>query len=191
MFDTAIEIIFKYEGEYTNTPDDPGGETKYGISKRSYPGVDIANLTKEQAKEIYKRDFWDKSICPNLQTKLAIAYFDIIVNHGHHGAGKILQRAINRTLSYHDTPNTPQAQSGTISLAINRTLSYHDTPIEVDGIVGPITENLAMIYETTLLDPLTIERIQSYVTIAQKMRTSRRFLPGWINRALDIQQICS
>lgn len=162
MFDKAIEIIFKHEGEYTNTPDDPGGETKYGISKRSYPKVDIANLTEEQAKEIYKRDFWDKSICPKLQTKLAISYFDIIVNHGHRGAGKILQRAINRTLAEHHIP-----------------------PIKVDGIVGPITENMATVYEAILPDKLTIERIRSYVTIAQKMRTSRRFLLGWITRALD------
>lgn len=59
-FEKAIQKILRSEGGYVNDPNDKGGETKYGISKRSYPNVDIKNLTLAGAKAIYKRDFWDK-----------------------------------------------------------------------------------------------------------------------------------
>jgi lysozyme family protein len=47
MFDKAIEIILKHEGGYVNDPDDPGGETKFGITKRNYPTLNIKSLTVE------------------------------------------------------------------------------------------------------------------------------------------------
>ncbi|OXE36892.1 MAG: hypothetical protein CGW95_04725, partial [Phenylobacterium zucineum] len=54
-FDQAFEVLIGHEGGYTNNPQDPGGETKFGISKRAYPDQDIANLTLDAAKAIYKR----------------------------------------------------------------------------------------------------------------------------------------
>jgi lysozyme family protein len=57
-FKLAIPIVLQNEGGYVNDPNDPGGETKYGISKHAYPDVDIKNLTEEQASDIYLRDFW-------------------------------------------------------------------------------------------------------------------------------------
>ena len=58
MFDQAIEVILKHEGGYANNPNDSGGETKYGISKRSYPELNIRGLTRDYAKKIYEQDFW-------------------------------------------------------------------------------------------------------------------------------------
>ena len=58
MFEQAVSVIFKHEGGYANNPNDPGQETNWGISKRSYPEEDIYNLTKERAKHIYLRDYW-------------------------------------------------------------------------------------------------------------------------------------
>ena len=51
-FNDIIEVVLHHEGGYVNDPVDPGGETNFGIAKRSHPDVDIANLTKEGAKEI-------------------------------------------------------------------------------------------------------------------------------------------
>ena len=59
-FEKAVEFVLRMEGGYVNDPKDPGGETNFGIAKKSYPGVDIKNLTEEQAEEIYKRDYWEK-----------------------------------------------------------------------------------------------------------------------------------
>jgi lysozyme family protein len=58
-FDQAFTRLLGHEGGYVNNPADPGGETNWGISKRSYPQVDIKALTQQQAKWIYQRDFWD------------------------------------------------------------------------------------------------------------------------------------
>ena len=57
-FDACLAFTLSWEGGYVNNPADPGGETKYGISKRAYPKLDIANLTLEQARDIYYRDYY-------------------------------------------------------------------------------------------------------------------------------------
>lgn len=58
-FDRVMAFILDEEGGYVNNPADPGGETKYGISKRAYPTLNVASLTVEDAKRIYRRDYWD------------------------------------------------------------------------------------------------------------------------------------
>ncbi len=57
-FDEAIRKVMLHEGGYVNDPDDPGGETKFGISKRQYPDLDIRGLTPQAAREIYYHDYW-------------------------------------------------------------------------------------------------------------------------------------
>ena len=94
-FDEIIEQVLEHEGGYVNDPKDLGGETKYGITKRFYPDVDIKNLTIEQAKEIYKKDYWDKNRVESLPQNLWHIYFDMCVNMGKRTAVKVLQRAAN------------------------------------------------------------------------------------------------
>jgi lysozyme family protein len=87
-----MALVFANEGGYCNVPGDAGGETKYGISKRSYPNVDIKNLTKEQASEIYKTDFYDKCKIDAIHNDLvAIHVFDFAINSGISRAVKVLQ----------------------------------------------------------------------------------------------------
>ena len=94
-FEDIIEVVLEHEGGYVNDPDDPGGETNFGIAKRSHPDVDIANLTKEGAKEIYKETYWDKNKVESLPVYLRHIYFDMCVNQGRGRAVKILQQAAN------------------------------------------------------------------------------------------------
>ena len=94
-FNEIIEQVLEHEGGYVNDPTDLGGETKYGITKRFYPNVDIKNLTIEQAKEIYKKDYWDKNKVESLPQNLWHIYFDMCVNMGKRTAVKVLQRAAN------------------------------------------------------------------------------------------------
>ncbi len=110
-FNEIIEHVLKHEGGYVNDPKDLGGETKYGITKRFYPDLDIKNLTIEQATEIYKKDYWDKNKVESLPQNLWHIYFDMCVNMGKRTAVKVLQRA-----------------------AVNR-----GRDIEVDGGLGPAT----------------------------------------------------
>ena len=70
------------DGGYTNDPVDPGGETKWGISKRAYPDIDIKSLTKEEALIIYEKDYWLKIGADKMEKRMAIACFDSAVNCG-------------------------------------------------------------------------------------------------------------
>jgi lysozyme family protein len=57
-FALAVQSILLRERGYVNNPNDPGGETKYGISKRWHPGLDIAKITPETAAQIYLAEYW-------------------------------------------------------------------------------------------------------------------------------------
>ena len=94
-FDEIIEVVLEHEGGYVNDPKDPGGETNFGIAKRSNPDVDIKNLTKAEASLIYKTKYWDKNKVESLPEELWHIYFDCCVNMGKSRAVKILQQAAN------------------------------------------------------------------------------------------------
>ncbi len=92
-FDKLIDRVLQSEGGYVSDPRDPGGETNFGIAKRSYPNVDIKALTREQAVEIYRRDFWERVQGDDLPSMVAFQAFDAAVNHGIGNAVRWLQRA--------------------------------------------------------------------------------------------------
>ena len=94
-FDKAVKFVLKWEGGYSNDPNDPGGETKYGISKRSYPELDISKLTLKQAKKIYYQNYWLKTGCDTLPFPFDIVVFDTAVNMGR-------RRAIEFLNTYND-----------------------------------------------------------------------------------------
>lgn len=108
-FDKAFEVLIGHEGGYVNNPSDPGGETKYGVSKRAYPDVDIANLTIEQAKAIYLRDYWQRARCDELPPTVAFQVFDTAVNSGIGQSIRFLQRAVGVADDGHVGPLTINA----------------------------------------------------------------------------------
>jgi lysozyme family protein len=81
-FNVAVNLVLAHEGGYVNNPDDPGGETNFGISKRAYPTVDIKNLTREEAIAIYKRDYWKSWMEAQTDQHLANCLLDSAVNQG-------------------------------------------------------------------------------------------------------------
>jgi len=81
-FQAAFTLVVGAEGGYVNDPNDPGGETKYGISKRSFPDVDIANLTLEQAQQIYLTRYWEPLQIDDKPWNIALLKFDAAVNQG-------------------------------------------------------------------------------------------------------------
>lgn len=98
-FDKAIKIVLEREGGYLSADEaakqgDPGGETKHGISKRAYPEVNIATLTKEQAMDIYLRDYWSPIKGDLLPWPLCLFVFDSAVNQGTHAATRMMQTAL-------------------------------------------------------------------------------------------------
>jgi lysozyme family protein len=108
-FDDSFAKLIGNEGGLVNNPADPGGQTKYGISKRSYPGEDIPSLTLERAKYLYQRDFWGPAGCDALPDALKFEMFDAAVNMGLRPAVKLLQLACGSFADGVLGPNTLQA----------------------------------------------------------------------------------
>lgn len=94
LFDTVFNRVLGHEGGYVNNPKDPGGETKWGISKRSFPWVDIKNLTRDGALILYRKYFWDVLKADRFVDGVAYQLADFAVNSGIPPAIKALQRSV-------------------------------------------------------------------------------------------------
>lgn len=105
-FGECVEIVLKQEGVYSNDSRDPGGETRYGISKRAYPDLGIATLTLEQARVIYYRDYWQRIKGDSLPPALALLVFDMAVNAGVSAASRLLQAQVGVTVDGGIGPET-------------------------------------------------------------------------------------
>jgi len=153
-FEPAVEITLRHEGGYSSDPADPGGETKFGISKRTYPALNIAALTIDDAKEIYRRDFWHYDGI----TSQAIAdkVFDLAVDCGVKSSTMMLQEAIRDC----------------------------GIPVLVDGLLGPKTITACNNLDPEKLLPALKERaVAHYTAIATANPEEQKFLAGWLKRA--------
>lgn len=93
-FNLAIDRVLGHEGRYVNDPNDPGGETNWGISKRSYPNVDIKNLSRDDAVDIYRHDFWDPLKADSKPKAVVYQLLDFAVNSGIRASIRAYQRAL-------------------------------------------------------------------------------------------------
>ena len=161
MYTDKFELAFKealyWEGGYVNHPNDPGGQTKWGISQKSYPNLDIKNLTIEQAKQIYYCDFWqkvpfEKIISDEISTKL----FSICVNMGNLAGVRCVQRALRAV----------------------------GNAVKDDGILGNITLNaINSAKSDVLLAALKSEAAGYYRVLNARNPKFGVFIEGWLNRA--------
>lgn len=105
-----IERTLRHEGGYSNDPLDAGGETKYGISKRAFPDLDIKNITLEQATDIYKEKYYDAlGIGSVLSKRIRWKVFDVAVNCGPLVAKAMLQLVLGLAPDGRVGPNTLRA----------------------------------------------------------------------------------
>ena len=121
-FDDVFARVIGHEGGYSNDPNDPGGETKFGISKRSYPKLSIAALTLEDAKVIYQTDYWDKIRGAELPAPIDEFVFDFAVNSGVQTASTALQGAVGALRDGNIGPKTIEAVKRTPGRNILRLL---------------------------------------------------------------------
>jgi lysozyme family protein len=156
-FNNLIDKVLLHEGGYVCDPADPGGETKYGISKRTYPNLDIKNLTVEDAKDIYYHDWWTPLKCGEINHDLiAQKLLDTCVNVGKSAGVKILQRAL-------------------VSIGER---------VAIDGIIG--SETLKAVERADslhLLKAMREQQIQHYQKLIKANPTLARFEKGWMKRA--------
>jgi len=155
-FDQVIEQVFKHEGGYVNDPDDPGGETKYGISKRAFPDENIKKLTHKRAAKLYYDHYWIPSKVNLLPDSLRAIYFDMAVNMGIKRAVTILQKACNHK---------------------------NKVSIKVDGRMGNNTAKSARILEP---ERLRSYRVKYYAEVVSRKPVLEKYWFGWYRRALAV-----
>ena len=155
-FDEIIEQVLEHEGGYVNDPDDPGGETKYGISKKAYPDEDIKDLTVDRAKELYRRDYWDRYKAGSIADRIRHSYLDMCINMGGSRAIKILQEACN---------------------------SKNADKIDVDGGIGPATIKAASTVEPFRLRAY---RVMYYAELVMKKPKMEKYWVGWFKRSCEV-----
>jgi lysozyme family protein len=155
-FEHVIGKVIEHEGGYVNDPHDSGGETNFGISKRWFPDLDIKNLTKEDAINIYYNNYWIPGKVDQLPNDIRSTYFDMCVNMGQSRATKILQQAIN---------------------------SKKSSKIDVDGRIGTQTISNA---DKVTKGRLQAYRCLYYGKIISKQPEQERFYYGWYKRAISV-----
>jgi lysozyme family protein len=90
-FERDVAFVLAREGAYVNDPKDPGGETNFGIARRFHPTIDIKNLTREKAIELYREEYWKPIAGEQLLEPLGLIALDTAVNCGVARARQWLQ----------------------------------------------------------------------------------------------------
>ena len=95
-FDECLKMLLHHEGGYVNHPSDPGGETNLGVTKKVYQEwggtKDMKDLTVEDVAPIYKKNYWNRCKCYDLESCVDWAVFDWAVNSGTGRAAKAIQK---------------------------------------------------------------------------------------------------
>ena len=153
----AVEYALRHEGGYSDHSSDRGGATNYGISSRSHPDVDIANLTKEEAIDLYISRYWDLWNLDLIEDQdIANKVFDTVIWMGPYGGVRTLQRALR-------------------ALGVS---------VVEDGRLGPETAAAANLVEPHILLPALRSEVAGRVReIVGANRSQDVFRRGWLNRA--------
>lgn len=160
FFDRCVTITLMHEGGFSEDPNDPGGATNFGITKRTleaYRGKvvsvnDVRNLSSAEAREIYRANFWNLMRCGDLPAGLDLMVFDYGVNSGPSQAVKNLQALVG---------------------------------VNQDGAIGNITlPAVKKIPPVGLIGDLASGRLEYLKTLA----TYATYKDGWTSRVEDIKQ---
>lgn len=155
----ALKFVLISEGGLNTDVVDRGGLTKYGISQKAYPELDIINLTKDDARKIYYFDYWVKQNCEKFGQKLGTFIFDSSVNCGRSRTGKWLQEIIN--------------------LKVNI--------LKVDGVIGQKTVTAtSVLSEDEILLGMVGKRVKHYSDVIRNYPDQYKMIAGWNNRVGDL-----
>lgn len=150
----AFETGGDKSGGYTNDPKDSGGETKWGISKRSHPNVNIKALTYTDALKIYETQYWHPLYDFIDDLSIAFKIYDMGILTGRTRAVKTVQRAINMAIK---------------------------SDLAVDGVFGPLTVTALNLIDNDKLYENYLDIYSRYFHRIAWFK-NKRFLNGWLNR---------
>jgi lysozyme family protein len=159
-FRVALEKTLRFEGGYSNHPQDLGGATHYGVTQKTYdtwrvttgkPKRAVELIEEPEVEAIYHDNYWLPCNCEALPDRLAEVVFDMAVNSGPWNAKLTLQRALM---------------------------------VRADGVFGPVTLRAAK--ETPDAVLRFLKRRGAFIQEILITRPSQVvFLEGWLNRLLD------
>jgi lysozyme family protein len=153
-FQQAVDYVLENEGGFSDNPLDPGGTTNFGISQRSFPDIDIKNLSRQDAIDIYEKYYWAPSSFDAIQSqRVATKLFDAAVNMGAVPAVRLFQVAL---------------------------IHVGAGPLLADGVLGPGTVKAANAAdEAKLMDEFKAQLSKYYSSLERP-----EFLLGWLRRAV-------
>ena len=155
----SFELMLKSEGSFVNHPQDPGGMTNLGVTKRVWEQwvgresneKEMRSLTPAMVEPLYKRKYWDACKCDDLPEGLDYLVFDFAVNAGPGRSIKTLQSAVGTT---------------------------------PDGIIGPKTlAAVRAIDPHELIEKFSVAKTEFY----ESLPTFPTFGRGWLNRVADVK----
>jgi len=162
-FFQALKLTLKFEGGYVNHPNDPGGETMKGITKRvaranGYRG-EMKDIPVGLVDSIYQNKYWKPSKADKIHDQRIANYlFDTSVNCGVRGASKILQKSFN---------------------------NISKTKLKVDGKIGPMSLKAINGMGKIMFNAFVTQRIKYYDAIILKNPKLKGFKRGWYIRAFS------
>lgn len=163
-FTWSVRRTLEEEGLWSDIPADRGGKTKYGITERlaAQYGYKVKDLTRDQAIDIYRQEFWDALRLDLLTSRwVAFEVFNTAVNMGRPQAVLCAQRAAN--------------------------LMLPGDPLRVDGAMGPATRAalnaLSARYHRQLLHAMNGFQFVAYLDIHRNDPVMADvFIKGWMKR---------
>lgn len=177
QFEDIMEDLFEREGKYVDHPSDRGGPTNLGITIHTMRRLsmdldgdgdvdehDVAALTREDAKEVYYKEFWIKPRCHEMPDNLKHIYFDMCVNFGPGGAAKVMQETANARYAV-------PIRKGT------------KAPLTVDGAMGPMTLSRMKVVEP---ERVRAYRVLRFARIVEGNPSQNAFWYGWFRRAIAV-----
>jgi len=172
-FKTAFQKMLIHEGGYVNDPEDQGGETYKGISRtmhNQWPGWAIIDNFKNKFGFPATLD-----LSVELQNHVELFYrsnFWSPLNADH--------------ISNQVIANSIFDFSVNAGIITSVRLAQSIVGVKADGIIGELTiKNLNSLDFGYFLPAFTVGKMSHYIAIIKKRPANKKYLYGWIIRALE------
>lgn len=164
-FEKALGFALRWEGGFSDHPNDPGGRTMKGVTQRTYDawlakqgksGIDVRDISKGEVEAIYQDGYWLAANCADLRPDLDVVQFDTAVNMGPNRSVKMLQTAVG---------------------------------VSVDGGFGPVTKAACTACDPPEIIARYCEIRESFYRRIATRPGQHVFLKGWLNRLNDLRGV--